>query len=276
MAEDLQSFRILRRDDAQPRVAIDNVRRVHQLAVDFARERGLREALADRRGNLGDRDRTVEVLLAAVRQGDYGHGVSTHKRVMLVDSPVGRATATVSLPCSWGGDEHATPDDVDRVPGGVRHAGIAEGCRSPTQAGSNGTSRDWQDSAPIPRAASAACVQRGRHRRPRIHQGLMRGAGLEVRVDTAGNIIGRRNGTDPLPVIMMGSHIDSVPKGGNYDGDVGVLGAIEVATAARTRIATRHPLEFVCLPTRKAARSAARRWPARWAPTRSTSSATAA
>ena len=78
-------------------------------------------------------------------------------------------------------------------------------------------------------------------------QSLMQGAGLEVRVDTAGNIIGRRPGTDPtLPAIMTGSHADSVPKGGNYDGDVGVLGAIEVAELLRAGgIATRHPLEFV-------------------------------
>jgi N-carbamoyl-L-amino-acid hydrolase len=76
---------------------------------------------------------------------------------------------------------------------------------------------------------------------------LMRAAGLEVRVDAAGNIIGRRAGTDPaLPVIMTGSHIDSVPQGGNYDGDVGVLGAIEVAELLREHgIATRHPFEFV-------------------------------
>ena len=76
---------------------------------------------------------------------------------------------------------------------------------------------------------------------------LMRDAGLDVRVDAAGNIIGRRAGTDPsLPVIMTGSHIDSVPKGGNYDGDVGVLGAIEVAELLRAHgIATRHPFEFV-------------------------------
>ena len=78
-------------------------------------------------------------------------------------------------------------------------------------------------------------------------QALMRNAGLEVRIDTAGNIIGRRPGTDPaLPVIMTGSHIDSVPKGGNYDGDVGVLGAIEVAELLRAHgIETRHPFEFV-------------------------------
>lgn len=76
---------------------------------------------------------------------------------------------------------------------------------------------------------------------------LMRDAGLEVRVDAAGNLIGRRAGMDPsLPAIMTGSHIDSVPQGGNYDGDVGVLGAIEVAELLRASgIATTHPLEFV-------------------------------
>ncbi|MGE0032225.1 MAG: M20/M25/M40 family metallo-hydrolase, partial [Steroidobacteraceae bacterium] len=78
-------------------------------------------------------------------------------------------------------------------------------------------------------------------------KGLMRDAGPEVRVDAAGNIIGRRDGTEPgLPPIMTGSHIDSVPQGGNYDGDVGVLGAIEVAELLREHgIATRHPIEFV-------------------------------
>src|SRR5262245_62734099 len=76
---------------------------------------------------------------------------------------------------------------------------------------------------------------------------LMRDAGLAVRVDTAGNIIGRREGTDPkLPAIMTGSHIDSVPGGGNYDGDVGVLGAIEVAQLLNEHgMRLRHPLEIV-------------------------------
>ena len=78
-------------------------------------------------------------------------------------------------------------------------------------------------------------------------KGLMRDAGLVVRIDTAGNIIGRREGTEPdLPVIMFGSHIDSVPGGGNYDGDVGVIGAIEVVELMREHgIRTRHPLEVV-------------------------------
>lgn len=76
---------------------------------------------------------------------------------------------------------------------------------------------------------------------------LMKAAGLTVRVDTAGNIIGRRDGRDPaLPVIMLGSHTDSVPHGGNYDGDVGVIGAIEVArTLAEHGMTLRHTLEVV-------------------------------
>jgi N-carbamoyl-L-amino-acid hydrolase len=77
--------------------------------------------------------------------------------------------------------------------------------------------------------------------------GLMRAAGLVVRVDAAGNIIGRREGEDPdLPAIMLGSHIDSVPKGGNYDGDVGVIAAIECAQVLQEQgVATRHPLEVI-------------------------------
>jgi N-carbamoyl-L-amino-acid hydrolase len=76
---------------------------------------------------------------------------------------------------------------------------------------------------------------------------LMREAGLEVRADTAGNLIGRREGSDPrLPAIMIGSHIDSVPGGGNYDGDVGVIGAIEVAQLLHEHgVRTRHALEVV-------------------------------
>ena len=59
---------------------------------------------------------------------------------------------------------------------------------------------------------------------------LMREAGLTVRIDAAGNILGRREGHDAkLPSIIFGSHIDSVPNGGNYDGDVGSIGAIECA-----------------------------------------------
>ncbi len=76
--------------------------------------------------------------------------------------------------------------------------------------------------------------------------GLMRQAGLAVRVDPAGNIFGRRAGAENLPVLLFGSHIDSVPHGGNFDGDVGSLGALEVIRVFNDRkVTTRHPLEIV-------------------------------
>lgn len=76
---------------------------------------------------------------------------------------------------------------------------------------------------------------------------LMRRAGLAVRVDPAGNIIGRREGREPqLPPIVFGSHIDSVPNGGRYDGVVGVIGAIECIEVLNAHgVTTRHPLEVV-------------------------------
>ena len=74
---------------------------------------------------------------------------------------------------------------------------------------------------------------------------LMRDAGLHPRIDPAGNITGQRAGTDPtLKPIVVGSHIDSVRSGGNFDGDVGSLSAIEVVRALNEQhIQTRHPLE---------------------------------
>jgi len=76
---------------------------------------------------------------------------------------------------------------------------------------------------------------------------LMRAAGLEVRLDAAANIIGRRPGSHPdLPPIMFGSHIDSVPHGGNYDGDLGVIAAIECMQVLDEQdVVTRHPLETI-------------------------------
>lgn len=76
---------------------------------------------------------------------------------------------------------------------------------------------------------------------------LMRETGLEVNIDAAGNIVGRRAGSDPgLKPVMIGSHIDSVPEGGSYDGQVGSMAAIEVAqTLAESNARLRHPLEIV-------------------------------
>jgi beta-ureidopropionase / N-carbamoyl-L-amino-acid hydrolase len=76
--------------------------------------------------------------------------------------------------------------------------------------------------------------------------GLMKQAGLEVRVDPAGNIFGRRSGSEKLPILLFGSHIDSVLHGGNFDGDVGSMGSIEVMRAFNDgKVKTRHPLEVV-------------------------------
>src|SRR5207253_340814 len=76
--------------------------------------------------------------------------------------------------------------------------------------------------------------------------GLMRDAKLTPSIDAAGNIIAARAGRDPArKPILFGSHIDSVPEGGNYDGDVGSMAAIEVAqTLGEQAITTRHPLHI--------------------------------
>ena len=76
---------------------------------------------------------------------------------------------------------------------------------------------------------------------------LMHKAGLEVTVDFAGNIIGRRAGTNPsMKPIAFGSHIDEVPNGGNYDGPLGSMSAIEVIqTLQEKQVKTAHPLEVI-------------------------------
>lgn len=78
-------------------------------------------------------------------------------------------------------------------------------------------------------------------------QAMMRDAGLEVSVDAAGNTFGRCAGSaaDAKPIII-GSHTDSVPDGGRYDGPLGVLAALEVARAlGDERFILRHALEVV-------------------------------
>ncbi|HEX6283440.1 MAG TPA: Zn-dependent hydrolase [Pyrinomonadaceae bacterium] len=77
--------------------------------------------------------------------------------------------------------------------------------------------------------------------------GLMKAARLDATIDAAGNLIGRRAGSENnLKPLLIGSHIDTVPEGGNYDGVVGSMGAIEVAqTLAEKNVTLRHPLEVV-------------------------------
>lgn len=74
-----------------------------------------------------------------------------------------------------------------------------------------------------------------------------REAGLEVAVDAIGNMFARRAGSDPsLPPVAMGSHLDSQPSGGKFDGAYGVMAGLEVLrTLNDAGIQTRAPLEVV-------------------------------
>lgn len=64
--------------------------------------------------------------------------------------------------------------------------------------------------------------------------GWMKAAGLAVETDAAGNVFGRLKGDNNLQSIASGSHVDTVPAGGNFDGVLGVLAALEVAEAWKT------------------------------------------
>jgi len=75
----------------------------------------------------------------------------------------------------------------------------------------------------------------------------MEAAGLETRVDEMGNMFGRRSGTDPgADPVLVGSHLDSQPYGGIYDGALGVIAALEFIWTLNDRgIETAHPIEIV-------------------------------
>src|SRR5262245_39387874 len=83
----------------------------------------------------------------------------------------------------------------------------------------------------------------------------MREAGLRVAVDQMGNIFGERAGEPGQPPLMMGSHVDSVPTGGKYDGQLGVLCALEtIRTLNDHRVRTRHPVTLVIFTNEEGAR----------------------
>lgn len=72
-------------------------------------------------------------------------------------------------------------------------------------------------------------------------------AGMEVRTDEAGNLIGRLPGTAPaLAPIVLGSHLDAVPQGGRFDGALGLISALEVVRSLQDLdLRLRHPIEIV-------------------------------
>jgi allantoate deiminase len=75
----------------------------------------------------------------------------------------------------------------------------------------------------------------------------MEEAGMQTRIDPFGNLIGRLEGQDPhAPILMIGSHIDTQPYGGRFDGAIGVLGGIEVVqTLVEQRFQPDRPIEVV-------------------------------
>ena len=69
---------------------------------------------------------------------------------------------------------------------------------------------------------------------------------MTITIDAAGNIIGRYSGTQDLPALATGSHFDTVPAGGLYDGALGVLAGIEVvATLHEAKQRLKHPIEVI-------------------------------
>jgi allantoate deiminase len=76
----------------------------------------------------------------------------------------------------------------------------------------------------------------------------MKEASLSVYEDPAGNIVGRRNGANNTPVVMIGSHFDSVKNGGNFDGVAGVVAGLEIARFLNEKnIKTKYSMEFIAM-----------------------------
>ncbi|WP_185984523.1 Zn-dependent hydrolase [Aureimonas mangrovi] len=92
----------------------------------------------------------------------------------------------------------------------------------------------------------------------RLLQSWAEGAGMTMSLDTMGNMFFRREGAEPdLPPVYMGSHLDTQPTGGKFDGVLGVLGALEVArTLNDLDIRTRHPIVVVNWTNEEGARFA--------------------
>jgi N-carbamoyl-L-amino-acid hydrolase len=123
----------------------------------------------------------------------------------------------------------------------------------PTDLAADGArlARSLEDLGQIGRLPSGAVRRLAFSDEDRAARALVRSwmeqAGMAVRIDAAGNLIGRYEGLRPeAPVLATGSHIDTVPEGGLYDGALGVLGGIEVVRVLAARdLRLQHPLEVI-------------------------------
>ncbi len=115
----------------------------------------------------------------------------------------------------------------------------------------------WQDEGGIVRQVySAAWVQA----RGQLAE-WMRASGLDVRVDAVGNLFGRLRGTDDSRTILTGSHLDTVPLGGKFDGALGILAGLVALHALREQAGQpRRSLEVVALCEEEGSRFPARYW----------------
>ncbi|WP_445486827.1 M20 family metallo-hydrolase [Niallia sp. 03133] len=85
---------------------------------------------------------------------------------------------------------------------------------------------------------------------------LCKNEGLDIRLDSCGNLIARREGkSNDLPPVVLGSHLDTVYQGGKYDGVVGVTAALEVIKRLNEKnITTDHPIEIISFACEESAR----------------------
>ena len=85
----------------------------------------------------------------------------------------------------------------------------------------------------------------------------MQALGMDASIDAAGNVVGRYAGREDLPAIALGSHTDSVPGGGKFDGALGVLGALAcIRTLHDAGARLRHPLLVIDFAAEEATTSA--------------------
>ena len=131
---------------------------------------------------------------------------------------------------------------LDRAGDGAgtqHHGGIAPcGCGSAAASPRARRQRDARAStssraSPASRARSPGSISRPRTRRRHSQvQAWMEQAGMRAGIDAVGNVVGRYEGRAPgLPALLLGSHIDTVRNAGKYDGNLGVVAAIEAVAA---------------------------------------------
>ncbi|MCC5464920.1 Zn-dependent hydrolase [Pelosinus baikalensis] len=84
---------------------------------------------------------------------------------------------------------------------------------------------------------------------------LMEQVGLTITIDQIGNIIGRLEGKDDsLPAVVTGSHLDTVPEGGKYDGVIGVIGGLVAISRLKDKGGLTHPLELIIFACEESSR----------------------